>query len=427
QVALGGMVFRLDDQSPIEGARVVALDANYNPVSTVAVTDADGAYTLENIFLSVDRNSETGELSQPSGSVFLYVTAQGYQSFPGGVRQALPIDISEAVPAEGDGATGFFLDNALTDVGLIALPEGSSTASIEGSVSFPQANSEGEGGFNFVGALVVAEDASGQGYTAIADREGGYKIFNLSAGDYSVNAYAKDISYIPQNTTLADGGTATVDLTYNEGEGTTATLNGSVQFVNPGNGDATSVILVLESTFDENLVRGNPPPGLRVEVGSSNSSFSLEGIPPGNYVILAAFENDFLVRDPDTCISGTDLIYQSFGAGEVIDAEGFKVTGALDVISPGADGIGLVDVVDPIFTWDDDSSEDTYTLKVLDSFGQEVWSTSIDGTSGSNPEVTYNVDGTGVGLAEALVPGSYTISLRPCLLRMVVSSLPPKT
>jgi hypothetical protein len=125
-------------------------------------------------------------------------------------------------------------------------------------------------------------------------------------------------------------------------------------------------------------------------------------------VILAAFENDFLVRDPDTCIGGTDIMEQEFVSGETVDlSSGFKITGSLDVISPGANGPEAVTTSTPIFTWNDDSSEDEYELSVFDSFGNKIWDTTVPGVTSGNPSVTYNTDGTGAGTAQPLEPGMF--------------------
>src|SRR5207237_9418094 len=51
----------------------------------------------------------------------------------------------------------------------------------------------------------------------------------------------------------------------------------------------------------------------------------------------------------------------------------FKITGALAVISPGAGDVPDVAAAPLTFKWQDDSSEDMYTLDVLDSHGTEVW------------------------------------------------------
>lgn len=392
-ILLRGKVFDLADDSPVEGARVVARDVNGAVASSVVVTGADGNYELE---VSITRESDGSPAS--SQSVTMRADAAGYQTFPGGVRQALPIDVTDTTEEN----ESLIVENVQTDIGLIALEAGAGTASIFGKVDLPEETK---------GALVVTELSPTNGFTAIADREGNYKIFNLPVGVYTVTAYVQGANYNIASATLADGDE--VELNLSVKDQSPASLLGSVQIVNPGSGDATSVILVVESTFDENLMLGEMPPGLRApEPGLSpdvTGKFTIEGIPAGRYVILAAFEDDYLVRDPDTCISGTDIVHQTFGAGETIDlsSQGFKITGSLNVISPGANGPETVSTTTPVFTWEDDSSEDNYDLVVFDSFGNKVWETSIAGVSGGNPSVTYNVDGTGAGTATALESGMY--------------------
>src|SRR5690606_7173171 len=100
--------------------------------------------------------------------ITLRVDAAGYQSFPGGVRQALPIDTGAAVAEEGG---GYRVESPLTEVGLIALGADAGTGVLAGHVETPTGT----------GVLVVAESA-GVGYSAIADRDGDYAIFNLPDG-----------------------------------------------------------------------------------------------------------------------------------------------------------------------------------------------------------------------------------------------------
>jgi hypothetical protein len=62
---------------------------------------------------------------------------------------------------------------------------------------------------------------------------------------------------------------------------------------------------------------------------------------------------------------------------------GFKITGALDVVGPGAKDPEVVKG-DVTFEWADDSSEDGYELTVLDTFGNEVWKdTEVPRVTGS--------------------------------------------
>ncbi len=386
-----GKVIRLADQAPIANARVVALDVNGSPVSTVATTDAAGAYEMTVYLTRLDSGA-------PAGDDFtLRADAAGFETFPAGLRQPLPIDSGAAV----DDGTRFVVESQLTTIGLLDLPAGSGTGVIKGKATLPDGVS---------GVLVVAESSPTEGFSAMTDRTGDYKIFNVPDGSYTVKGYAKGANFTPASAAVTAGTEVTADLAASSDA--TATFNGSVQIVNPGSGSATSVILVVESTFDPVLIRGEQPPGLRVPDGgiapNVTGAFTLSGIPTGTYVVLAAFENDFLVRDPDTCIAGTDILHQAFTSGQTVDlASGFKITGSLDVISPGADGPETVTTTTPTFTWKDDSSEENYRLSVFDTFGNKVWETTIPGTSGTNPSVVYNADGTGAGTATALQSGMY--------------------
>jgi hypothetical protein len=137
------------------------------------------------------------------------------------------------------------------------------------------------------------------------------------------------------------------------------------------------VVLVPVSVFNDNLLRGPVPFGLRApDPGLDpdvSGAFTIFGVPAGTYKVLAAFENDFLVRDPDTSIGGTELqeITVESGRDQTI-AEGFKITGALDVVGPGAEVPEVVSGT-PTFVFADDSSEDGYIVRVFDVFGEVMW------------------------------------------------------
>jgi hypothetical protein len=380
-----GGVFDLSNGGDVEGARIVGLDPNSSPVSSVAISDVDGRYELA---IPTTRTAD----GTPIGyDITLRADAGGYQTFPGGVRQALPVDTTVAVRDGDDGP--WVVESALTDIGLLALPADAGTALIHGTVEVPE---------DRIGTLVVAEGSDGTGYSAVADRDGDYAIFNLPADDYLVQGYARYVNYDPVEVSLADGGEVDeVDLSINDTAA--STLTGSVQFANPGDGQETSIILVVASTFDPVLQRGQTPPGLRAPdpgvAPDVTNSFSIEGVPQGDYYVLAAFENDFFVRDPDPCIAGTDLVAAEVGgAATVAMEESFKVTGSLDLYGPGADGAEPVSG-SPTFEWVDDSSEEAYDVLVVDSFGEVVWETRIDGVSGGDVSLAYD--------GPALEPGMY--------------------
>ena len=382
-VVIRGRVFDLADASAVAGARVVALDVNRAAVSTVVTTGDDGSYALR---IPSTRDADGNPLPL---ELTLRVDAAGFQSFPAGLREAIPVNTADAVA----GDDGLIVDSSLTAVGLIALGADAGTATLRGRVEVPA---------DGAGVLVVAEQGGAGGHDAIADRDGDYVIFNLPAGDYDVKAYARGHVHAPATASLLDGGDATLDLALTEE--VAANVDGSVSIVNGGGSSATSVVVFVESTFDPVLGRGASPPGLRAPdpglAPDVSGAFTLTGVPPGRYVVLAGFENDGLVRDPDTCIAGTDIVHVEVAAGvdQTLESS-FKITGALQILSPGADGAQAITDAAPVLSWVDDSSEDLYRCRVYDALGNLVWDTEVPGTSGENPSVTYN--------GEPLVSGMY--------------------
>jgi hypothetical protein len=348
-----GRVFDFVTDEPIASARVVARDENGASLSTVVETAADGTYSLP---VPAKRKSDGTPLSR---SFTLRADAATYQSFPLAPRVALPLDLADAT------GEPLILQQPNSDIGLIPLGDTTGLGTISGTVV---ADVPG-------GTLV---DAGGR--TGIADRDGAFVVFNVPAGSVQVAAYKQGLNFEGASVEVAADTEATgVTLTANDQPA--VDVSGSVHIVNAMGGTATSVILVLESTFDETLVRGEAPPGLRA--GSVTGTFSIPGVPNGSYVVLAGFENDGLVRDPDTSIGGTEIVRIDVDGAAVSISEGFKVTGALAVVSPGADDIEEVSG-DVTFTWEDDSSEDEYRVQVFDALGTLVWETTGNFDPGGN-------------------------------------------
>ena len=359
-----GQVVDLSDESPIEEALVQAVDINGAAVGEWAATDVDGAFTLT---VPALRDAEGNPLE---GIYTLRVQAAAYQEFPTAIRPALPLDAGAAESEED----GWVIENALTTVGLIGLPgDTSNLGSISGTVQV-ESNA---------GILVVAEGPN-QALIGFSDGTGEYVIFNVPAGTYNVQGYAAGVQ-LDSTTTTVESGEAQTGVNVNEAERQLSTVSGNVQIVNAPGEAQTSVVLSVESTFVEAAGRGSVPPGLRV--GGVTGAFSIAGVPDGRYVVLAAFENDDLVRDPDQTIGGTEIVRIEVPdtlTGNTIDlAEGFKVTAALGVVAPGADGPEEILTTTPAFEWADDSSEDGYEIRVFDAFGEEIWHDEIGSVSGS--------------------------------------------
>jgi hypothetical protein len=352
-VVVRGEVFDLADDRGIDGARVVALDINGAPQSSVASTAA-GAYELR---IPSERNADGVPVGR---SITLRVDAATYQPFPSSIRQALPIDTAIAVESNGR----YLVESALTQVGLIGLGAGSGTASIAGRVAVAP---------NPRGVLVVAETstAPGTGFSAIADSSGDYKIFNLAPGSYTVRAYSLGVNYAPATVALTAGQSASVDLAL--GAVGPSTVSGSVNLVEGA--PPTSVVMVVASTFNTTLGRGETPPGLRAPapgiVPDIDGTWSIAGVPSGRYVVLAAFENDGAVRD-QSGIGGTALVFVDVVAGQDLPiGPSFKVTEAITLVGPGANAPEAV-TTKPTLSWTRDSSAKDYHVRVFDALGTVV-------------------------------------------------------
>jgi hypothetical protein len=361
-VTVEGRVFDLQTDAGIAGATVVARDENQAALSPVVRSGADGAYSLR---VPAKRTAEGAPVARP---FTLRADAQGYQGFPKPPRVALPLDLKDAA---GD---PLVLRSALSDIGLVALADATGLGTVSGRVD---ADLPG-------GALVLAGGATG-----VSDTTGEFTIFNVPAGSQTVSGFKQGVNLSTANVTVSAGQEATGVVLSQVGEAT-AVVSGTVQIVNAMGGVSTSVILVLEETFDATLVRGEAPPGLRA--GGVTGAFSIPGVPDGRYVVLAAFENDGLVRDPDTSIGGTEIVHITVAGADVAIAEGFKVTGALAVVSPGATDIEPVTGT-PTFVWEDDSSEDEYHVTVYDALGTLVWETTGNFDPGGNADATVTYGG----------------------------------
>jgi hypothetical protein len=366
-VTLQGRVFDALSDAGIGAAHVVARDANGSAVSSVAISAANGSYSLS---VPVRRTAS----GTPERTFYtLRADAASYATFPRAPRVALPIEVSLAT---GDPPV---LQNAATDIGLIPLPDAAGTGSISGRVLADRPG----------GTLIVAGAASG-----VADRDGEYTVFNVPAGSVTVNGYAASLNLNPATATVRAGeNSAGVDLTVLGS--TSVAVSGTVQIVNAPGGSATSVILVVENTFEPNAASGETPPGLRV--ANISGAWSISGVPNGRCVVLGAFENDGLVRDPDTSIGGTDVQHIEV-AGAAVAVPGFKITGALAVVAPGAESTEVVSGT-PRFTWEDDSSEDTYDVQVFDALGNSIWETNGNFDPGGSRPATVTYAGP------ALLPG----------------------
>ncbi|HSA34524.1 MAG TPA: hypothetical protein P5077_12430, partial [bacterium] len=246
------------------------------------------------------------------------------------------------------------------------------------------------------GALIVAECAAPPCPYNYTDQKGAFTIFNVAPGDYTIAAYKKGLYLEKKAVTVAAADITGVTLAAKEFAG--GSVTGSVNIVNAPGGSKTSVVLIPESTFHETLVTGVVAPGLRAPeppaAPNIDNAFEITGVPEGTYVVLAAYENDGLVRDPDPNIAGTQIVHFEISTSAMTKTlDSFKITEALAIFSPGAESPEAVSGT-PLFTWADDSSEDAYNLKVYNLYGDLVWEKDLDGINvNGSATISYDYEG----------------------------------
>lgn len=366
-VYVHGRVFDLDMGSGVAAARVDAEEAGGRPVGDVATTADDGTYVLR--IPSVRKDGSGAPAGQ---TIKLGAAARDYAPFPGGLRVSLPIDTAKAERAV-DGA--WVIEGGATSIGLDLLPEAMrGLPSISGTVEQPRS-------VNPYGTIVTAENFSTHTITGRADARGEYVLFNVPAGTWTVHAYRRGLNHHGVQATVEGADVDRVDLKLANTK--TATLSGAVSIV-AGSG-ATSVVVALANDFDDVRVRGTLVPGLRApEPGAApdvTGAFRIDGIPDGYYVVLAAFENDGLVRDPDPDIAGTQIQRVLVLDGVVTTSPAFKVTSAVKITGPGAgDSVETISGT-PTFRWEAYPSAKSYLLELFDTYGKEVWTTTVSTTS----------------------------------------------
>lgn len=391
-IELRGMIIDGLTLAPLEGAVVAALDETGAPVGDAARSDAMGNYVLR---VSARRDPEGVLASDVRWTLF--AVAADYAAFPGGLRSPIPVDATAPMEMTDDDEHVYtVIENPTTTVALLPLADDrTGGVTVTGHV----------GGDQPGGTLVVAEGGPAPARYTIADSSGAFVLFNVREGAGSIRGYRQGLELAP-TTVSTSADVVDVELeVVTEGIDALAAVDGSANIVNAGGGSATSVVLVPSSLFDPALERGAVPLGLRApsppEAPSVSGGFSIAGVPSGDYHVLVAFENDGLVRDPDTGIAGTDIQQIAVPtSGSASVPESFKVTGALEVFGPGTDTPEVV-TAPPMLRWADDSSEDRYEVRVIDGLGNIVWEDlEIPGVSGSG-EVAVAYGGP------ALQPGMY--------------------
>ncbi len=360
----------VDDQAaPVVGAQIQVFDAaTGNPIATLT-SGADGSVSA----------------SYYEDNIQLKVSAQGYAPSPAAGIPPQPIAM---IPGQEEAIT----------ITLSPLDPTLQIGSISGKVLDTQ-------GLPVSGALVTALDAGGTTIaTAHADHLGDYNLYNVPAGDVTLNAWVAGLNFTPSATiTVADADALT-------GENITASgvasgsVSGKVSFT-AITGDIVDITLLQPGSREV-------VPGLRAYT-DANGNFDIPFVPNGTFEIIASLENDGYVLDPDTSVTqGIPTVTINNNAV----TRDLKATGSITLTSPESN-LTFAPLPElsatPTFTWLKDSSyasADDYVIEVVDESSSTVWggfdaannyTPRVTVPQGNNPQALYDFDGSALSALEA--------------------------
>ncbi len=352
---LSGIVLDGSDDSPLGDAGIIVFNANDNAPVVTLTTAEDGTFTTD----------------LPPGNYFVKAVRQGYLSVPPAGITAVPFTITAGQTYEKDVS---MFASGKTSIGLIS-----------GRVT--------EAGAGVAGILVVAENGS-EGYSSVSDADGNYRIYNVESGSYTVTGWSAGYTSTSTGATVTESTeTAQVNLTLTGSA--SGTLSGQVRNIAAENKDVD--VALIHPLTRETI------PGLTGR--TTSQAYTITGIPNGNYIARATFENDVRVMDPDRIFKFGEPEVTMAGGSQTID---FDITNSVTLSTPTNEAGTTAPVeltsTTPTFTWTAYSSTSDYVIEVTDaSTGTVIWG-GID-KSGALPSknivipsnqtsIQFNSDGT---------------------------------
>jgi hypothetical protein len=308
---------------------------------------------------------------------------------------------AEFSPTDASASAPLVVSSGATIIGLSPLALGSSSGSTVTGTIVIEHDSAG-------GALVVAVQQLRAVSSAVADADGAFTLFNVPAGSSQIEAYRGGLSVEP----------ITIDSSAGEQRGgieliansrALTQVSGRVAIVNTSAPLATSVSLVLDSTFEQTgaFVRGLMPGQLTAT--NISGAFDIQAVPEGRYAVVAAFDNDQAVRDPEQSMTDMDVEHIEVTAdGQTLQvARALQVTQALAVESPGQSGFEhVVGQQGVTLAWAADPDADGYELRIFDTFGAVVHEKLDLPRDRSSDVMTYALDD---GLLRAGLPYQFRV------------------
>ena len=348
-----------------------------NGIAEARVIVFDG-FTGESIdLLSTDGNGEVSKVFDV-GSLLLDVSSQDYSASPPPGIPPLPVQI---VSNETTAIT----------VSLNRLP-----AADRGIISGSVTNDQGQ---SAAGALIVVTAADGTVSSTTTHSDGSYVLHNVASGSATVETFLGGLNFAPITAVnVSPNSTKRQDI---QAAGTaTGEISGHVSFT-AVSGDIIDITLLHPATRDT-------LPNLSV-LTDSGGSYTMNGVPYGEFEIVASLDNDDFVLDPDLSVTQGVPVVTITEVAPTISNRDFKVTGSIGLSNP-ADSIdgsvpGLGDT--PTFTWVKSSSfasASYYVVEVVDESGATIWggfdlpvnnfAPIVTVPQGNEPSALYNFDGT---------------------------------
>jgi len=225
-------------------------------------------------------------------------------------------------------------------------------------------------------------------------------LFNLPAGTYTLRGYRVGQGFTSVDVTLTAGEDKAGVALAVDAAAQLSRITGGINIVNPQTTTTeTLIVLAVAST-------GEVPPGLSKM--TVNKAFEISDVPPGAYDILASFNNDDLVLDPDPSQLPRPIRINlpADAPGGMLATGSFKVTGDVGIVGPGTGALEELPVAAAGLTlrWMDDSSEDFYGIEVFDAFGTRIWGSASSRTVEPVVKSAKNTSSIAYG-GPALTPG----------------------
>lgn len=297
-----------------------------------AVTDAPvaGAWIYAEAARTWQATGDDGTLSveiDPGDTTYRVVAAQH-------AMEPAPLDELAIVGAAA---------NQTTEVRVVLDPQtgGGPTGTIRGTVTVNGTPTEG--------VLVVAVGVAS--FASYTDATGGYVIPGVGSGNFTVHARIGGAVGAPQaNVAVGDGTTDGIDFALTSGG---VEVSGAIT-----GGTGTGLVALLDPAVRRRV------PGL-VATAPLDGRYAIDGVAPGTYLVLGAYDEDAYVMDPEPIRTG-DLPEITVDAADV--AEDFAVAPAIDGLAPTGTATAT-----PTLEWAPVTGADYYVVDVRDAAGRTVW------------------------------------------------------